>query len=275
MKIESSNQTATVNHEVAEVPTTENHIVNSSELQTVAQEISERDKAQKKSEVHLAGQARAIELQSLVNNVDPQPKIPDTAPEPSFKKLRLQNKGPEVEALQKQLNEWRVRHGRAPIKEDGVFKTETEAAVRDFQKANHLERIDGVAGDKTNAALRGDALSNEMNRQLFEADRSALEAPFVQKFAPRTKQGIEGLMNAYSNNPVARGNLVKLVRDPNFGQLSAKDQQKFLAEFEKNPTDESHLKKILQEVKTRAEEQYDPYIPKLDSPSDPGKPIPV
>ena len=47
-------------------------------------------------------------------------------------------KGPEVETVQIQLNEWRAQNGLPPISTSGNFTEETAEAVRLFQRATFL-----------------------------------------------------------------------------------------------------------------------------------------
>jgi putative peptidoglycan binding protein/D-alanyl-D-alanine carboxypeptidase-like protein len=61
--------------------------------------------------------------------------------------LMVGDRGPEVVALQRKLNTF-----GAAVKEDGIFGTGTRAAVMAFQGSHGL-RPDGVAGEKTRAAL--------------------------------------------------------------------------------------------------------------------------
>ncbi len=67
------------------------------------------------------------------------------------KLLRQGSAGPEVKALQTQLN----KYVTPPLKVDGRFGPKTEAAVRHFQKAAgfHGRDVDGVVGPKTTLAL--------------------------------------------------------------------------------------------------------------------------
>ena len=68
--------------------------------------------------------------------------------------LRRGHAGPQVEALQKKLNE---NGAKPPLDEDGLYGPKTRAQVIRYQKANGLA-VDGVAGKNTLAALklRGD-----------------------------------------------------------------------------------------------------------------------
>ncbi len=61
--------------------------------------------------------------------------------------VKLNSKGPDVEALQKLLNEWGY-----PVATDGIFGQETDASVRRFQQSQHLT-ADGIVGQRTWLAL--------------------------------------------------------------------------------------------------------------------------
>ena len=76
----------------------------------------------------------------------PDPSRPTAAPV-----LRHGSVGPEVEKLQKRLQEL----GYYPVGIDGKFYEETEKAVSAFQKANGLT-ADGIAGEKTMEKLYSD-----------------------------------------------------------------------------------------------------------------------
>ena len=64
--------------------------------------------------------------------------------------LRNGSRGDAVKALQEKLNSLGYNSGTA----DGIFGAKTEAAVKQFQKANGLT-TDGIVGKKTLAALDG------------------------------------------------------------------------------------------------------------------------
>jgi hypothetical protein len=97
-----------------------------------------------------SGAVQAIESQSPASgSAQPTPPPPTSAatqsPTPVI--LRRGAQGAGVEAVQYLLN----YHG-ADIEVDGDFGDQTEAAVRDFQKANRLA-VDGVVGPNTWKAL--------------------------------------------------------------------------------------------------------------------------
>jgi len=87
---------------------------------------------------------------------------PDLRPRPT---LRYGSKGEHVEYLQRRLNCHRVgyeepilqasakfgspKEAFKPLKPDGIFGTNTLKAVKVFQKARNLEKIDGIVGKYT------------------------------------------------------------------------------------------------------------------------------
>lgn len=66
--------------------------------------------------------------------------------------LTLGSRGDDVSRLQRQINEWRVAQGLAPIDVDGRYGADTYEAVSQFQQAL-LGRSDGIYGEETGAAL--------------------------------------------------------------------------------------------------------------------------
>jgi len=56
--------------------------------------------------------------------------------------------GSEVKQIQQKLKEWGYYKGNV----DGVYGSQTQQAVKNFQKANGL-KVDGIAGEKTLAAI--------------------------------------------------------------------------------------------------------------------------
>lgn len=61
---------------------------------------------------------------------------------------RLGSSGSEVTAIQKKLKNWGYYNGAV----DGIYGTETQKAVKSFQKKNNLT-ADGIAGSATLAAM--------------------------------------------------------------------------------------------------------------------------
>ena len=82
--------------------------------------------------------------------------------------LRYGMSGDDVARLQQALIDQGYLKGTA----DGIFGTRTENAVRDFQRKNSL-KVDGLAGNKTQAALYGEPVQNKVS-SLFSGDYSAI-----------------------------------------------------------------------------------------------------
>jgi peptidoglycan hydrolase-like protein with peptidoglycan-binding domain len=140
--------------------------------------------------------------------------------------LKNGSEGPEVQQLQKQLNEWRVRNGKEPISEDGIFGNKTEAAVRDFQAANGLS-VDGIAGPNTRD--RVELESNENFQQLPSATQDQVRnmmsefetRPTPNKQAPPPRPPREPLEEPIGapgtpvDKQIAKDNLIAVSTDPN------------------------------------------------------------
>ena len=73
----------------------------------------------------------------------------------SYGVSRYGSTGEEVKKIQKKLKEWGYYEGEI----DGIYGSETFSAVKNFQQKNGL-KVDGIAGDKTLAAL---GISSEKN----------------------------------------------------------------------------------------------------------------
>jgi peptidoglycan hydrolase-like protein with peptidoglycan-binding domain len=95
---------------------------------------SESHSRSAKSELGLSGMAQRSQLNQQVEV------------------LGMGSRGPQVQALQNKLNNWRAAHSLPPIAADGVFGKETEAATKSFQESTGL-KPDGLAGPKVNSAL--------------------------------------------------------------------------------------------------------------------------
>ncbi|MCI0443667.1 peptidoglycan-binding protein, partial [bacterium] len=102
-----------------------------------------------------------------------------SAPPAAPKLLKEGSKGPEVENLQNQLNDWRAGQGQKPIGVDQKYGNETKTAVKEFQKANGLTN-DGQAGARTQDRLK------------LETD------PNFKSLKPETQQQIRDQMGKYS-----------------------------------------------------------------------------
>ena len=82
---------------------------------------------------------------------------------------------PEVQELQKQVNQWRTENGKKPIKEDGFFGEKTEKAVYEFQKANGLQK-DGQAGIQTQnrVLMENDPNFKQLDRGIKDQTRKSM-----------------------------------------------------------------------------------------------------
>ena len=90
--------------------------------------------------------------------------------------LRNGSRGDAVKALQEKLNSLGYNSGTA----DGIFGAKTEAAVKQFQKANGLT-ADGIVGKKTLAALDG-TKAPTVTKELTDAEKiDALWAWYLQE----------------------------------------------------------------------------------------------
>jgi hypothetical protein len=103
-----------------------------------------------------------------------------------FKSLRLGSRGQDVRRIQNLLINKGFKLPRFGV--DGVFGTETEAAVKEFQQVNQL-RVDGVVGDETISKLDPTAVINTQQIQETEEKPVVVEdepmTPFsMQRFKP-------------------------------------------------------------------------------------------
>lgn len=161
------------------------------------------------AENQITGQIRASQLQSQVPVADTAPKVPSQG------KILVENpnvKDPAVQDFQKEINEFRVKNGQTPIKEDGIFGKETKAAVKEFQQASGL-KDDGIVGDNTRSRLR---LEN---------------SPSFQSVDPDVKDQIRGKMNDFQKDPTNRQLLTTIGLDENFAKLSKTEQQAALTDL--------------------------------------------
>jgi peptidoglycan hydrolase-like protein with peptidoglycan-binding domain len=172
------------------------------------------------------------------------------------KLLKEGSKGPEVENLQNQLNDWRAGQGQKPIGVDQKYGNETKTAVKDFQKANGLTD-DGQAGARTQDRLK------------LETD------PNFKSLKPETQQQIRDQMGKYSEqkagkpdspeNQSSRTNLVGVATDPNFAKLSPEGQKAALDRLATNPTDAAHTQAVKDTVKDRSTLENDANFKKLNA----------
>jgi peptidoglycan hydrolase-like protein with peptidoglycan-binding domain len=172
------------------------------------------------------------------------------------KLLKEGSKGPEVENLQNQLNDWRAGQGKTPIGVDQKYGNETKTAVKDFQKANGLTD-DGQAGARTQDRLK------------LETD------PNFKSLKPEAQQQIRDQMGKYSEqkagqkdspeNQSSRTNLVNVATDPNFAKLSPEGQKAALDRLATNPTDAAHTQAVKDTVKDRSTLENDANFKKLNA----------
>ena len=179
-----------------------------------------------------------------------------SAPPDAPKLLKEGSKGPEVENLQKELNDWRAGHGEKPIGVDQKYGNETKGAVKEFQKENGLT-ADGQAGARTQDRLK------------LETD------PNFKSLKPETQQQIRDQMGTYSEqkagkpdtpeNQSSRTNLVGVATDPNFAKLSPEGQKAALDRLATNPTDAAHTQAVKDTVKDRSTLENDANFKKLNA----------
>lgn len=121
--------------------------------------------------------------------------------------------GPEVEAMQTDINKWRAQNGQQPIEVTGSFDKATEAAVREFQTAGGL-KVDGKFGPQTRDHL---ALENDPN---------------FQKLGGTVKESVRVQMLKFKDQPQARKDLVELAtREAFAGCNSFRAQETALNRF--------------------------------------------
>lgn len=168
--------------------------------------------AAKIAEFTLTGMMRAAQLFGLKD----APKLPT---EEVLKRNDNQKEPkPEVDELQKQVNQWRTENGKAPIKEDGFFGPKTESAVKDFQKANGLSR-DGQAGIQT------------QNRALLENDKN------FKGLNDAIKDQVRSQMTGYDQDSAKVQNLRNFATSPGLSKLSTAHQQQMLDMQKAHPDD--------------------------------------
>ena len=162
----------------------------------------------------------------------PPAPSPGPAPVQIKSELSLNDRGPQVESFQRQLNEWRANQNPPlpPLKEKGVYGDETEKAVKDFQTTTGL-KSDGIAGGNTKDRL---AVENNQN---------------FKKLDPDTQKQIREKLNEYQKDPDSRKNLKQLATDPNFPSLSRATQEDTLNRLASNSKDAAHAQRIQGVVK--------------------------
>jgi peptidoglycan hydrolase-like protein with peptidoglycan-binding domain len=120
--------------------------------------------------------------------------------------LKLNDQGPEVERLQDDLNKWRAMNNLPPIAASGTFTTETEDAVKAFQRATNLKET-GTVEDST-----GLRLNVEMS-------------PEFQELNANVKEKFSAAYSAIQNDPKARENLLDLIDEKPFLYLVGPEAQ--------------------------------------------------
>ena len=174
----------------------------------------QKGQTQKFSEFALSGMARAAQF---TNFTGPEP--PKLPTEELLKRNDNQKEPkPEVQELQKQVNQWRTENGKKPIKEDGYFGEKTEKAVYEFQKANGLQK-DGQAGIQT------------QNRVLMENDSN------FKQLDPSIKDQTRKSMSDYGKDSAKVENLRNFATSPGLGKLSTAHQQQMLDIQKASPDD--------------------------------------
>lgn len=168
--------------------------------------------AAKKGEAAMSGAARSADLRSK----EAAPKLPTN--DVLVRNDKQSSPKPEVKELQKQVNQWRTQNGKDPIKEDGLFKKDTETAVKEFQKANGM-KDDGKAGLQT------------QNRVLLEND------PNFKKLDKGIQDQTRKEMTDHGQDKTKVENLRNLTTNPGVAKLSTAQQQQMLDIHKAHPGD--------------------------------------
>ena len=175
---------------------------------------TQQNPAGKFAEFAMGGLARAAQLLNL--KPEEGPKLPTD--ELLKRNDNQKTPKPEVQELQKQVNQWRAENGKKPIKEDGFFGQKTEAAVWEFQKANGLQK-DGQAGIAT------------QNRVVLETD------PGFKKLDGGIKDQVRTQMTAYDQDSAKVQNLRDFATSRGLSQFSPAHQQQMLDMQKSRPDD--------------------------------------
>jgi peptidoglycan hydrolase-like protein with peptidoglycan-binding domain len=111
--------------------------------------------------------------------------------------LRRGARGPEVEALQRALNE---RGANPPLEVDGRFGPLTAGAVREYQRANPPLATDGVVGPRTRASLaRPPSETNPIGTQQPGGPQNNVDQAGLDAMNPRNmtaQQAAQALLNS-------------------------------------------------------------------------------
>jgi hypothetical protein len=173
------------------------------------------------------------------------------------KTLKEGSKGPEVENLQTQLNEYRGAKGEKAIEVDSKYGNETSKAVTEFQKDTGL-KPDGDAGARVQDRLK---LETDANFKTLNPDTQQKVRDLMGKHSEQgTKPGKD-----LPGNQEARTNLMGIATDPNFAKLSPEGQQKALDRFTANPSDAANAQAIKDTVKDRAALENNTNFQKLNA----------
>jgi peptidoglycan hydrolase-like protein with peptidoglycan-binding domain len=144
--------------------------------------------------------------------------------------LKLGSRGPEVRALQHELNRWRADQWptQKPIAEDGKFTAETKKAVEEFQKANNVQ-----TGNRTTLDLtpNGIADARVQNRLRLEND------PAFAKLDSFSKQVARDMVTNAGHEGARSEPLFALLTDPSFAKLGQQAQYSMLETLSANPRD--------------------------------------
>lgn len=120
--------------------------------------------------------------------------------------LKLNDKGPMVERLQDDLNRWREANGLSPIAVSGTFTTETQDAVKEFQRATNLTETGEIT----------DVTGKRLNLEL---------SPEFQELNGNVREKISGAYSALQNDPKGRENLLDLIDQKPFRYLVGPEAQ--------------------------------------------------
>ncbi len=140
------------------------------------------------------------------------------APTPLARNDKQKEASPEVKTLQQNVNAWRATQGKPPLKDDGFFGPKTEAAVKEFQKANGLPPT-GKASVGTQSRLD---LENNAN---FKGLNDSV------------KTKVRSQMTGAGDNVAQLENIQNLATGEGFGSLSATHQTQMLNALAAHPAD--------------------------------------
>lgn len=116
--------------------------------------------------------------------------------------LSIGDTGEAVTDIQTSLN----NHG-ANLAEDGIFGSNTDDAVRDFQQSNSLS-VDGIVGPETTAALSGSSETEVVDSPDTEVDSTetmVLDAPEPQTEAETVESDVVSVAQGLVGSPYSWG----------------------------------------------------------------------